>query len=314
MVTLPHVVGRQVIEIEVASDQGALDLLDRIGEINRVRFIPVMARVMNEFERPGVVIAIDRLDLHLGTVPDLRPDTLVERLESALRDALGEALRKGAGWPSNSGQANATRATDAVPVGAALLRSLTRYLLHGIWPYQQDAAGTPMALLAELIEHEPAALLQMIDRHRGHPELIERIALQAAFADLERLLKLIEPEKAAAILAAMKKFGDVHRVARVRDISQVRRLWRLVLQNVLNGTGAGFDSAGFEQRLLQDIPVTPASGGPALWNHAVTGEMPAGIDIARRIASAHAQSAAADLPMPQEIRSKPELAQIDLLE
>ena len=50
-----------------------------------------------------------------------------------MRDALREALRTGAGRPSNSGHANAARATDAVPVGAALLRSLTRYLLHGIW-------------------------------------------------------------------------------------------------------------------------------------------------------------------------------------
>jgi hypothetical protein len=274
----------------------------------------VIARVMNEFERPGVVIAIDRLDLRLGTVPDLRSDTLVERLESALRDALREALRTGATWPVNSGHANATRATDAVPVGAALLRSLTRYLLHGIWPYQQDAAATPMALLAGLIEHEPAALLQMIHRHRGHPEFIERIALQAAFADLERLLNLIEPDQAATILAAMKKFGDVHRIARVREFSQIRRLWRLVLQSVLNGTGAGFDSAGFEQRLLQDISATRTSGDSALRSHAVTGEMPAGIDIPRRIALAHPQSGAADLPMPQDIRPKPEPAQIDLLE
>jgi hypothetical protein len=275
-----------------------------------------MARVMNEFERPGVVIAIDRLDLQLGTVPDLRPDTLVERLESALRDALRDALRTGAAWPSNSGHANAARATDAVPVGAALLRSLTRYLLHGTWPYQQGAAATPMALLAGLIEHEPAALLQMIHRHRGHPEFIERIALQAALADLERLLNLIEPEQAAAILAAMKKFRDVHRVARVREFSQIRRLWRLVLQSVLNGTGASFDSAGFEQRLLQDISATRASGDSAPQNHAVTGEMPAGIDIPRRIASVHAQSgaAAADLPMPRDLRPKPESAQIDLLE
>jgi hypothetical protein len=316
IVTLPHVVGRQVIEIEVASDQGTPDLLDRIGDINKARFIPAIARVMNEFERPGVVVAIDRLDLRLGTVPDLRPDTLVERLELALRDALRDALRTDAAWPSNNGHADAARTTGAVPVGAALLRPLTRYLLHGIWPYRQDAAGNPMALLAGLIEQEPAALLQMIHRYRGHPEFIERIALQAAFADLERLLKLIEPEKAATILAAMQTFRDVHRIARVRDISRSRRLWRLVLQSVLNGTGAGFDSTGFEQRLLQDISVTRAAGDSAPRNHTATEEMPAGIDIPRRIASAHARSgaAAADLPMPQDIPAKAEPTQIDLLE
>ncbi|MEA2888515.1 MAG: hypothetical protein QOD11_2875, partial [Bradyrhizobium sp.] len=271
---------------------------------------------MNEFERPGLVIAIDRIDLRLGTVADVRPDALVERLEQALRDALRDALRTDAAWPSNNGHANASRATDALPVGAALLRSLTRYLLHGIWPYRQDAAGNPMVLLAGLIDHEPAALLEMIHRYRRHPEFIERIALQAAFADLERLLKLIEPEKAATILAAMKTFRDAQRIARVRDISRSRRLWRLVLQSVLNGAGTGFDSTEFEQRLLQDISVTWASGDPAPRNHAVTAEMPAGIDISRRIASAPARSgaAAADFPMPQAIPAKPEPTQIDLLE
>ena len=238
----------------------------------------MIARVLDEFDRPGAVINIDRIDLRLGMVSEQRLDTLVERLETALRDALAEALSTAAAWPVKDGRASAAPATDVAPVGAALLRSLTRYLLYGIWPYQHDTAGYPMALLANLIDHEPAALLQMVHRHRGHPEFVERLALQTAFADLERLLDLIEPEHAATILATMKRLRGAHRVAPSRGTSLVRRLWHLVLQSVMDVTGAGFDPVGFEQRLLQQISATQTSGDLTLWGNALTEEMATGSD------------------------------------
>ncbi len=174
ILTLPHVVGRQVIEVEVASDAGTTDLLDRIGEINHVRFLPVIARVLAEFDRPGVVIRIDRIDLRLGTVSVERLDTLVERLEMTLREALADALAAGTMWPANSGRAGMadTISTETVPLGAALLRSLTHYLLSGTWPYRTRPVSDPAALLADLIEREPAALLQIIRRHRERPALV----------------------------------------------------------------------------------------------------------------------------------------------
>jgi hypothetical protein len=276
----------------------------------------VIARVLDEFDRPGAVINIDRIDLRLGMVSEQRLDTLVERLETALRDALAEALSTAAAWPVKDGRASAAPATDVAPVGAALLRSLTRYLLYGIWPYQHDTAGYPMALLANLIDHEPAALLQMVHRHRGHPEFVERLALQTAFADLERLLDLIEPEHAATILATMKRLRGAHRVAPSRGTSLVRRLWHLVLQSVMDVTGAGFDPVGFEQRLLQQISATQTSGDLTLWGNALTEEMATGSDTPRRIAPANLRTGptAADAPMTRDVRREAEPAWLELLE
>ena len=47
------------MEVEAATERDALNLLDRIGDMNRERFLPVIARVLDEFDRPGMVVRID---------------------------------------------------------------------------------------------------------------------------------------------------------------------------------------------------------------------------------------------------------------
>jgi hypothetical protein len=279
----------------------------------------VIERVLAEFDRPGVVINIDRIDLKLGTVSPHRLETAAERLETALRDALLKAfstgIHIGAAMPEAAGRAGTPEAisVDAVTAGAALLRSLTRYLLYGVWPYRHDAAGNPTALLTNLVNREPAVLLQMINRHRDRPDFIGRLAMQMPFADLVRLLDLMQPEHAATILATLLKLQQTHRTAPLAPLgerSMVRLLWQLVLQDVLNVTGAAFDQIGFEQRLRQGITAAQASGDSIAQRRAVAG----GITIAGkatrisesanlRVAGAPDFAAAPDIRQPEHYLS-----------
>jgi hypothetical protein len=326
IVTLPHVIRRQVIEVDVATDAGASDLLDRIGELNQARFVPVIERVLAEFDRPGVVINIDRIDLKLGTFSPHRLEPAAERLEGALRDALLKAfsagIHIGAAMPGTGGRASTRQgiSVDAVTAGTALLRSLTRYLLHGVWPYRHEAAGNPTALLTNLVNREPAVLLQMINRHRDRPEFIGRLAMQMPFADLARLLDLMQPEHAATILATLLKLQETHRTTPLAphgDRSMARLLWQLVLQNVLNVTGAAFDRIGFEQRLLQGIAAAQASGDSKVLRHAVAGGITIAGQATRISESANLRTAGApDFPVAPDIRQREdaEPARLDPLE
>ena len=308
------------------ADAGASDLLDRIGELNQARFVPVIERVLAEFDRPGVVINIDRIDLSLGTFSPHRLEPAAERLETALRDALLKAfstgIHIGAAMPETGGRASTTEGTsvDAVTAGAALLRSLTRYLLHGVWPYRHDAAGNPTALLTNLVNREPAVLLQMINRHRDRPEFIGRLAMQMPFADLARLLDLMQPENAATILATLLQLQETHRTAPLAplgDRSMVRLLWQLVLQDVLNVNRASFDRTGFEQRLLQGIAAAQASGDSKAQRYAFAGGITIAGTATRISESANLQLAGVpDFPVRPDIRQPEdaEPARLDLLE
>jgi hypothetical protein len=176
-----------------------------MGDINRSRFLPVIERILDEFDQPGQVITIDRIDLELGTIPLECLDLAIERLEAALREALIGALNNGVSVPtphSNTGRVGAS-SIEALPVRAALLHRLTQYLLYGTWPYQDASANDPRALLADLLANEPTVLLILIGHHWKRPAFIRRLALQLPSGDLDRLLGMIEPDVSDAILATM---------------------------------------------------------------------------------------------------------------
>jgi hypothetical protein len=246
IVTLPHAIGRQALEVDVATESQATALLDRVGDLNRASLLPTIERVMDEFDEPDLVV-IERIDLDIGTVPAARLELAADRLETALRDALMRAL-EGRARPEEK---NAD-APDMPPTGAALLELLAQYLLRGTWPYRaHNQLGDPAALLSGLIESEPQALVQWVRRHGA--QAVERLGKQMPFPVLERLLHLLEPERAAAMLAAMPE------LAAPSDAALARRLWPLVLSDVLTQADAAFDADSVAHRLRAQVTDGEAS-------------------------------------------------------
>ena len=246
---LPHAIGRQALEIQVSTESQALPLLDRIGELNHRSLIPTIARVLDEFDEPGLLVSIDHLDLDIGTIPATRLELAAERLEAELRGALARALG-GAGRLAGAGPSNAPA---VVPAAAALLDVLAKYLLRGTWSYRwDDELGDPATLLSTAMETQPAAFVQLVHRHSEHPEFAARLASQMALTDLERLLHLLNPQNAAKILNTMRELST-HRVRTIASLSEVsftRLLWPLVLRQVLTEANAVSDAQTFERKLL----------------------------------------------------------------
>ena len=90
--SLGHVVEEQEVEVLVGGQDAAYAMLERIAEMNRSRFLPVIERVFDEFDRPGELIRIDRLDLDLGVLAQADLGKADERLANALRTALRQAM------------------------------------------------------------------------------------------------------------------------------------------------------------------------------------------------------------------------------
>jgi hypothetical protein len=256
-----HVVQAQRIDVRIARQDRAFDVMGRIGELNRERLLPLIERVFEEFDRRGEVIRIERLDLDLGRFPQAEIAGGIERrLEAALREALRDALRDAMPIPSMPGASRpvAGEGTTVRSVGAALTDSFEHWLLRGTWPYGAGLGlGTgPAELMARLLVVEPEALVAMLRRRAGDETVPRRLVRQMPHALLERLLASLDPESAHWILGYMAETRAAHAAEPlVAQAPQefARTLWFVVLRDALRRSGLRANRRAFVAKLVADI-------------------------------------------------------------
>lgn len=254
-VRLDHLVEEQVLTIDVARGLAQPALLNRIGEINRHRFVPVIAQVLDEFDTPGERVRIAAVHIALGR---FAPDDL-HRAEASLREklraALAVALREGA---------DGTMLRERE--GRALVTAFEHYLLHGAWPIASAIAleTSPADLLAQLIAEDPLALVAMLRRRGARDALLRRLVRQMPETLLAALLHRLEPVHAAYVLAYLGEVRERHAADRLIPASPTQlaeMLWTIVLRDALQETGLQANRKAFLLRLLRQLA---RSGGTTL--------------------------------------------------
>lgn len=252
-----HVVEEQRIDVAIARQERAFAVMERIGEINRARLLPLIERVFDEFDRPGEVIRIERVEIDLGGFTEGEIGGGIEgRLEAALREALRKAI------PPQSrlgGSLQVVGETATVrSVGHALVQCFEHWLLRGTWPYGAGLSlGTvPADLLARLIEEEPEALAAMLRRRGGHETAPRRLARQMPDPLLARLLERLEPASAPWVLDYMAETRAAHGAEPLVEETPEefgRTLWLIVLRDALHKAGLRSNRRAFVGKLVGDI-------------------------------------------------------------
>ncbi len=251
MIVLHHSIRKQTLDLEVDSETLAMALQPRLGDVNRRRFLRVIERVFDELAVPDQRIRIARLDVDLGTLPLVRFEEAAEkRLERELRRGLKEALREIAESPS------ADKGSQSEETSRSEL--LEYYLLHGTLPFwaPRGSAFSCEELFQELLESNPEGLAGIIRKHGRLRRVIERIVLQLGEPLLERLIRLLEPEHAALIIAYVVDLRDVHRVERLLALSDeqfAEAVWVLTLSYLLRDPGSQFNRKSFVRSLLEGM-------------------------------------------------------------
>ena len=254
---LGHVVEEQQVEVRVGGQDAAFALLERIGDLNRSRFLPVIERVFDEFDRPGQIVRIDRLDLDLGMMKESELGGAGERLTAVLRDALRKAMPPPGAELMEAPSPFASRAATRA-VGDALADAFLHYLLRGVWPYGSalDTSTAPAELLERLIETEPAALAAMLRRHGRSEALLQRLVHQMRPELLEQLLAVLEPADSAWILVYMGETRASHLEEPLVDESPdefERLLWTIVLRDALHRAGLRANRRAFVRSMIERI-------------------------------------------------------------
>ncbi|KRC78972.1 contractile injection system tape measure protein [Sphingomonas sp. Root241] len=254
-VRLDHLVEEQVLTIHVERDLAQPALLNRLGEINRLRFVRVIEQVLDEFDTPGERVRIAAVQVRLGS---FAPDDLYRaeaRLRERLRAALAIALGKG-----SDGRALHERE------GRALVAAFEHYLLHGAWPIGNAIAldTLPADLLGQLIAEDPLALVAMLRRRGSSDALLRRLVRQMPETLLAALLHRLEPVHAAYVLAYLGEVRERHAAERLIPASPAQlaeMLWTIVLRDALQESGLQANRKAFLLRLLRQLA---RSGGTTL--------------------------------------------------
>jgi hypothetical protein len=251
-VRIGHLVEDLRIDAAVAPDLAGPALLERIGELNRVRLLPLIERVFDAHDHAGTLIRIDRLDLDLGRFEGADLAGIEGRLEAALRAALAAAT-------------GAARAPERLPIGLAMVGMFEHYLLHGAWPYRAgvDPATSPAECLAFLIADAPAALVAMLRRRGAADPVLSRLVRQMPEAQLQALLHRLAPAQAASVIFYLAEVRASHKVAPVVPVTPAaldETLWTIVLRDALEEAGLEANRKAFLRRLL--VQLAAARGVP----------------------------------------------------
>ncbi|HEY0027166.1 MAG TPA: contractile injection system tape measure protein [Allosphingosinicella sp.] len=250
---LRHSISRQEIEVRVAREAQAHALLQRVGALNRERLLPAIERVFDEFDRPGEVIRIDRLELDLGRIAEGRLGEVEARLADALRAALRRTVGTGA-----SVFAPAQEQARIAPTRLVLAEAFGHFLDAGAWPYRcvLDAATRPADVFARLLDEAPEALAPMLHARRGREAALRRLVRQVPGPLLERLLGLLDPDNAHWILVYMAQTRAAHRavplIAAPPD-DFARTLWFVVLRDALHRSGLRANRRAFVAELIAEL-------------------------------------------------------------
>jgi hypothetical protein len=192
-----HRINRTEVELRCGDVALARALSDRVGRMHRTRIVPVLDRVCSELSASAALVRIDRLDLDLGAlaVDDLE-DAFIARLESALRAALGEVLRRRA-----SGDRSARDSLELIETFA---------LTGGLpwWaPLDRDVVAHH---LARASAETGAELVALVGRIACDPGALDRIARLCGPKTLATLVEraLADPRRSAGQPSANPRVED----------------------------------------------------------------------------------------------------------
>ena len=205
-----HQIMRQVLELHACPEADARRLQGELRDTYYRRLVPLIDKVCSDLSQPGRIHRIDRLEIHLGTVPlDALETALHGRFEAAFTQALSHEL----GQPGQAGDAQR--------------EALERFVHTGTLPWWTDLSD-PQALetcLESLLTRAPHAVRETLrtapDPQRmrrrmvlAYPDRLLARVVETLAPGLCRVLTLLGEEWVAALERVSVARGHPARLAR----------------------------------------------------------------------------------------------------
>ncbi len=250
MNTTDRIIRKQTLHLTAGSQELALALQPRLGDLNRKRLLPVIERVLDGMDLAGRHVRIGRLEVNLGRLSPADLEGEVERrLERALRRSLEAALRRVGEDPKED---------EGIQSREDWRREMLEHcLLYGTLPWWAPRRSLSLEdLFEEMAGEDPEGLVEAVRELGRSRRVLERLAAQLGEAALRRLVRLLEPEHAVLILTYL---GDVRQAHRGRPLVPLsegalgRVLWVLTQAYLVHDPGSPFHRRSFVRSLLRGL-------------------------------------------------------------
>ncbi|NEO88090.1 MAG: hypothetical protein F6J87_28120, partial [Spirulina sp. SIO3F2] len=114
MTSQRHIIKRQILDLQVSSEMGALELQNQVSAIYRNKLLPLIEAYCDRLSSPDQIHRIDRLVIDLGEIELAHLDTdLVQKLEAALVQELANQIP--ASTPSPNKPSPSTAQSEPAP-------------------------------------------------------------------------------------------------------------------------------------------------------------------------------------------------------
>lgn len=197
----PHIIQRQVLDIELPRQDRAFEIQNRISAVCRTRLSAILDEICQQLAQPGLFIQLDKLEIDLGTFASA---DLEEEFVNRLRANLPEILTPRVHQMSRvaSSQLQIGEKAPGASIEDRLLSSdsfrlglVQHFLQTGSLPWwaEESAIGSFDDLMAGVLADTPVELQRMLTDGLRPAWARQRLIYQLTDALLFKLVELLAP-------------------------------------------------------------------------------------------------------------------------
>lgn len=240
-----HVIRKQIFEIEIDSKEKAHATHVTITDIFYEVVMPILERVFDDYDTPGEILRIDRLEIDLGFLLEghIRRD-IENLLEQKVREAIREKL-----YHISPAPAAPTAIEGRIPIIRSKIEILIFFLQYGVLPSWAPIEDFSLSeLFDQVVNLNRQEFVRRLFRLRETtPGLVRRLASQLGDVEFADLMDVISPGRPTYFEGVYKRLQeDILRAAPAFVPARARRAAReALLTALLSGSETAFIEAEF---------------------------------------------------------------------
>lgn len=261
--TNKHLIGKQVLNLEINSSKNAYAIQRSISEMVWKDLLPELNILFDKIVGDEVVISLDKIELDIGNI-DLEngfknKDEIIDRIIKLLAESINEELKstpleKNTLKPRNNNNEqrlkelrgdyseNASENTSQKveqPLRAHYFNIWLYWLEKGVLPtYTNQPEGNWIELVLETLGTDINAVTILEKRLKKYPIALERLILQHSSKDLKSIVELYTAFSQTKLLEFLKEkelaFGKSENLSEFNDFRKLEnKIWKQIFKKVI---------------------------------------------------------------------------------
>ena len=247
----PHIIGRQIFDIDFSSEDASYVLQDKISTIFKNRLMDEINNLFDRIIPSNRIIKLDTLNIDIGNFAfDLLetelPNKLIQKLEQELMLILLHD--------------NAVQLADSDDIFQAdkkvsYLQLLEFFLLKGSYPWWVSVTDGPALneVLEFLFSNSSLKLKELIMRTGRNSYVRKRLLYQFSEQQIRYIIIILEPNEAEFIFDYHHNLVQVHReliLVKNEESDFIKAIWLLILSFLILDRGSHFNRKEFVKNML----------------------------------------------------------------